>query len=79
MSNSGKDCVFGMNGSTASYAPLRYDPSLRVQKQELSRMAQRRIGAGVAPEKVGLLNIGTPVPVPLVPTFDSQGKLSGGR
>jgi hypothetical protein len=49
-------------------APLRYDPSLRLQKQDVSRLAARRIEAGVAPEKAGLLNIGTPAPVPIIST-----------
>jgi hypothetical protein len=51
-------------------APLRYDPSLRLRKQEASRLARRRIEAGVAPEKVGLPNVGTPAPVPIISTSD---------
>jgi hypothetical protein len=61
------------NGLTA---PLRYDPSLRFQKREAAGLAAKRIENGVAPEKVGLLNIGTPAPVPIVPTSDLRQKRS---
>jgi len=55
--------------------PIRYDPSLRLQKKEAGGLAAAQIEAGVAPEKVGLLNVGTPAPVPLVPTSDIRPKL----
>ena len=61
------------NGLTV---PLRYDPSLRLRKREAAGLAATRIDAGVAPEKVGLLNIGTPAPVPIVPSSDLRQKLS---
>ncbi len=50
--------------------PLRYDPSLRIEKRETAGRAARRIDAGVAPEQVGIRNIGTPAPVPIVPTTE---------
>jgi hypothetical protein len=52
------------NGMTA---PLRYDPSLRLQKSEAANLAHSQIDAGIAPEKVGIPNIGMPAPVPVVP------------
>jgi hypothetical protein len=57
-------------------APLRYDLSLRLQKSEAATVARAQIEAGAAPEEVGLLNVGIPAPVPLVPTSDIPAKLS---
>jgi hypothetical protein len=54
--------------------PLRYDFSTRLQKKEAAALAERLIDAGVAPEDVGLLNVGTPEPVPVVPASDIQAK-----
>jgi hypothetical protein len=50
--------------------PLRYDPSLRLGKFKAAVGGQARIQSGIVPEKAGLLNIGTPEIVPLVPTSE---------
>jgi hypothetical protein len=39
-------------------APLRYDPGLRLAKQQAFEVAAGQIAAGVVPEEVGLPNIG---------------------
>jgi hypothetical protein len=44
--------------------PLRYDTSLRVRKREAGIAAAAKIGAGVAPEAVGLPNVGVPAGIP---------------
>ena len=45
---------------------LRYDTSLRWQKREAGIAAAARIDAGVAPEAVGLPNVGIPAAIPLI-------------
>jgi len=46
--------------------PLRYDPSLRSKKKEAGIVAIAHLDAGVAPEKLGLPNVGIPEAVPLI-------------
>jgi lysophospholipase L1-like esterase len=48
-------------------APARYDPSERNARSAGFAKAARRIETGEAPERVGLVNIGIPEAVPLVP------------
>jgi len=55
-------------------APARYDPSLRRAKQDAFGKAADKIDHGhIAPESVGLPNIGLPPPVPLVPSGPTGG------
>jgi hypothetical protein len=49
-------------------APMRYDPSQRLQMKRVYATAANRIEAGVAPETVGLPNVGVPECVPVVLT-----------
>jgi len=53
---------------------LRYDPSQRLAKREAFRTGARRISEGVAPEDVGLPNIGIPEPVPSIPAALGSGR-----
>jgi len=46
---------------------LRYDTSERSRKIDEAAAAADQIAAGVAPDRVGLANVGVPTPVPLVP------------
>jgi len=48
-------------------AGVRYDSSHRLQMKVVFATAADRIGAGEAPEAVGLPNVGVPARVPLVP------------
>ncbi|MFI5456633.1 MAG: hypothetical protein ACHRXM_14390 [Isosphaerales bacterium] len=48
-------------------ARLRYDTSERSRKIDKSTAAAHQIAAGIAPENVGLANVGVPAPVPLIP------------
>jgi hypothetical protein len=47
-------------------APLRYDASERVKQKAIYAEAAGRIAAGQPPESVGLPNLGTPAPVPVL-------------
>ncbi len=47
-------------------SPMRYDTNLRSRKREAGIAAAARIDAGVAPEAVGLPNVGIPARIPLV-------------
>ena len=46
--------------------PMRYDTNLRSRKREAGIAAAARIDAGVAPEAVGLPNLGIPARIPLI-------------
>jgi hypothetical protein len=46
--------------------PLRYDRNMRWRKRAAAIAAVDQIDAGVAPEKVGLPNVGTPAGIPLI-------------
>jgi hypothetical protein len=60
-----KVCLWGVH--FANFADgLRYDSTLRVQKKQAYANAYNRLVAGGAPEALGLPNIGTPEPVPVV-------------
>jgi hypothetical protein len=61
-----KICDFGIMfyGLTTG---LRYDPSERIAKRARFGSALERIKAGEQPEALGLVNVGVPEPVPLVP------------
>jgi lysophospholipase L1-like esterase len=48
-------------------APARFDPANRNRRSAEFARGAERIKAGEAPEHVGLVNIGIPEPVPLVP------------
>ena len=47
-------------------APLRYDTSVRDRKRAAGIAAAAKIDAGVAPEAIGLPNVGLPPAVPVV-------------
>ncbi len=47
-------------------SPLRYDTNLRLRKREAGIAAAAKIDAGVAPEAVGLPNVGIPAGIPLI-------------
>ena len=49
---------------------LRYDSGERSRRIDAAIAAVKRIDAGVAPEALGLPNVGIPAPVPLVPSRD---------
>jgi hypothetical protein len=53
-------------------APLRHDPTRRLQARDAARAAADQIAAGVAPEAVGLPNVGTPAPVLVLPVADAK-------
>ena len=46
---------------------LRYETSERSRKIDEAVAAADKIAAGIAPERAGLVNIGIPAPVPLIP------------
>jgi len=46
---------------------LRYDASERSRRIDEAEAAADQLAAGVAPERVGMANVGVPAPVPLVP------------
>jgi lysophospholipase L1-like esterase len=52
---------------------LRYDIRERSRRIDAAIAAADRIDAGVAPEALGLPNIGIPAPVPLIPADDGSG------
>jgi lysophospholipase L1-like esterase len=68
-------CLWGILFYDSAY-PLRYDPSHRIRMKEAFANAANEIEAGVAPESVGMPNIGMPRPVPIVPDL---GRPPGGR
>ena len=47
-------------------SPMRYETKLRSQKREAGIAAAAKIDAGVAPEAVGLPNVGIPTGIPLI-------------
>jgi hypothetical protein len=47
-------------------SPLRYDTSLRSRKREASIAGAAKIDAGIAPEAVGLPNVGAPAGIPSI-------------
>jgi hypothetical protein len=47
-------------------SPMRFDTTLRMQKRDAGIAAAAKINAGVAPEAVGLPNVGIPAGVPLL-------------
>jgi hypothetical protein len=53
-------------------APMRYDPSTRRRKQELNLLAMERLDAGLAPESLGMPNLGIPEPVALIPAGGAE-------
>jgi len=59
-------CLWSIKFNTLA-APLRYDPSQRLQQRQLYAEAADRISAGEAPESLGVENLGTPAPIPVVP------------
>ncbi len=58
-------CTWGIMFYDLTY-PMRYDRTLRLAKRKAFADAVTSIDAGVLPEAVGLPNIGTPEPVPIV-------------
>jgi len=46
--------------------PLRQDRTMRLEKRNAGLMAAGRLSAGIAPEALGLPNVGIPAPVPIV-------------
>ena len=68
-------CLWGVKFNNLA-APLRYDPSRRLQARLAHATAADRIAAGDGPESVGLPNIGIPAPVP---TDEGRRAEDGGR
>ncbi len=64
-------CLWGILFYDSSY-PLRYDPSHRLRMKEVFAKAANEIEAGMAPEAVGLPNIGMPRPVPIIPDLERR-------
>jgi len=64
-------CLWGLKFNNLA-APLRYDPSRRLQARDAYAAAADRIAAGAAPESAGLPNIGIPAPVPVLPLADAS-------
>ena len=60
-------CLWSINFNNL-VAPLRYDPGQRAREKQLYADAADRIAAGEAPESLGLPNLGTPAPIPVVPS-----------
>jgi len=64
-------CLWGLKFNGLA-APLRYDPSRRLQARDAYAAAADRIAAGEQPESLGLPNIGIPAPVPTVPSTEAR-------
>jgi lysophospholipase L1-like esterase len=47
--------------------PIRHDQRMRQQKRMAGLIAAGRLSAGMAPEALGLPNLGIPAPIPMVP------------
>jgi hypothetical protein len=58
-------------------APLRFDRTYRVSKQEAFRDAARRIGEGEPPESIGMPNVGVPASLSVRPQSTSCKPTSG--
>ncbi len=58
-------CLWSINFNNL-VAPLRYDPVRREQERQIYADAAVRITAGEAPESLGLPNVGTPAPIPVL-------------
>jgi len=61
-----KEISLWVKGFYSLVGKLRYDKSERGRKIDQAMAAADQIAAGIAPEKVGLANVGVPVPVPLI-------------
>jgi hypothetical protein len=59
-------------------SPMRYDRSLRLEKRAAGIAAVAQINAGIAPDELGLPNLGTPASIPLLEKIP-EAKTSGGR
>jgi len=64
-------CLWSLKFNSLA-APLRYDPSRRLQARDAYAAAADRIAAGEQPESLGLPNIGIPAPVPTVPSTEAR-------
>ncbi len=62
-------CLWGIMFYDLAF-PLRYDPSHRLEMRDVFAKAAKQLEAGAAPETVGLVNVGVPRPVPIVPLED---------
>lgn len=65
-------CLWGIMFYDKTW-PIRYDPSHRLEMKHVFARAADRIEAGEPPEAVGLANIGTPEPVPVVGSHREGG------
>jgi hypothetical protein len=61
------------NGFNELMDPFRYESSQRSRKKAAGRAAVAQIDAGIAPEKVGLPNVGIPAPVPVIENKQELG------
>ena len=66
-------CLWGLKFNGLA-APLRYDPSRRLQARDAYAAAADHIAAGAAPESAGLSNVGIPAPVPVVSLASARSR-----
>lgn len=71
-----KICLWGIMFYDLT-SPVRYDPTHRLGIKRLYANAAERMKAGESTEALGLPNIGTPKPVPIIPASELDGSPRG--
>jgi hypothetical protein len=71
--NAWREIALWWKGFNELMSPLRYDPKLRQAKRSAGIAAADKITAGVAPESLGMPNLGTPAPVPVLVRIPEPG------